>query len=57
MFASKMMFEMVMASINISEKGYDDVWDTIMFDCIWKYFQEVSILYRSVFRTRVSGFG
>ncbi len=42
MFDSKMMFEITLDSINISEKGYDTVWDTIMFDCMWKYFQDGS---------------
>ena len=40
MFDSQMMFEMVLDSIHIAEKGYDTVWDPIMFKTMWKYFQE-----------------
>lgn len=39
-FDSRMMLEMVIDSINISEIGFDTVWDEIMFYSMWKYFQE-----------------
>ena len=34
------MFEMSLHSVNISEKGYDIVWDKVMIDFLRKYFKE-----------------
>ena len=39
-FDANQMFEMSLHSVNISEKGYDIVWDKVMIDFLRKYFRE-----------------
>ena len=39
-FDVNQMFEMSLHSVNISEKGYDIVWDKVMIDFLRKYFKE-----------------
>ena len=40
MFDSSMMLEMVLDSFNIAEKGFNAVWDPIMYSFVYNYFKE-----------------